>query len=378
MSLYKMSDLKQKNAFNSNVRKLELELDVTKKIWIPFEDFCYKRVHYAVKQHTQFKHAKYNIIDCYNNKIDENGRGCPICDVIEKLWGDWREAKTKEDKEVVIKKINALRAEYYYMNVVDLSDPEQKFFVATFTKSKMAELEKFSDRAEISSVIWHYKKTKTGETTKYVLIEVDAEETITKLKKNLEVLSNREYDNGGPCELEKALIRKTSKEEYMKMLDPDDEGGESETLEEDLSENKQPKLGKKDKKEEKPKTEILEDENLSLEDLDEKPKDKKPDLKPDTKKTSLEDESLSLDDIGLDDLKLEDEPLKEKKKLKIEPAMVKEKINDKSFISALSAFLVKNKKMEVKGTYKETAIETFGVVKKLGSVEITEDDGIPF
>lgn len=363
MALYSTKELKNKGSFKSNVRELELEPDVTKKIWIPSDLFCYKRVHFHVKQQTNFTDAKFNTMDCFNNNYGENGAGCPVCKIIEGYWAKWREEADKEKQRIWLDKINQLRGEYFFMNCIDLGDKEHKFVVVSFTKSKMDDVLKVIERVPIEKVVWHYKKTKTGQTTKYSLVEIEDDPIVEKLIKVQETLESRSYDEGGPIDLEKAMLRNYTKSEYMLLLNPDSETvSNNDLLQNDILDEK-PKDKIKDKQKDKPNIEV--EETISLEDIG-----------LDSTETEKDNVDTSLDDI--DSLKLDD--LDDAPKMfEVTPVIVNEKRKEVKFINYIYDFLL-NKNLIKKGTdYKTSLQNVFDYVKSKGKIEVPEmEQEIPF
>lgn len=374
MALYKHSDLKKRNVFNSGVRELETPDNVTKKLWIPKFEFEYIRKHFGVKDRTPFKYSKFNFIPCFNQTLGDDGAGCPICKVVTDTWALWRAEKDKVKQKELTSIINQLKGEYYALNVIDIDDPDLKFQAISFTQPMFRELSQYEDSGkDISEVLWYFKKTKTKENTRYGLTAVDsATDVIKKLTTQLDDLMSRSYDDGGPIDLTKAFNRQYTMKEYMEILEPGENHGD-ERVNEDLSKESKLKDKPKDKlketkKKDEPNVELAE-EQISLDDLDSSgsTKEKTPD------KEKIEEENLSLDDLStesLDDLESLDS-LEEVKLMTIDCKMVNERRNDKPFMDHLIKFFSKDLSLEGK-PLKEMLMTIYGHVKKAGTLEVPE------
>ena len=365
MALYKRSDLKKRNAFNSGVRELETLDNVSKKIWIPKFEFEYIRKHYGIKDRTPFKYSKFNFMPCFNQTLGEDGAGCPICNIVKDTWALWRKCKDKVEQKEYLDIINQLKGEYYALQVIDIDDPDLKFQAISFTQLMFRELEQYEDsEKEVGDAIWYFKKGKAGTTTRYSLTAVDtATDIVKKMKDQYDSLLMRSYDDGGPIDLTKAFNRKFTMKEYMDILEPGGEEKSEEMMNLSKEEKNKPKKDKESSKIE------LAEEQISLDDLN-----AIEGIKKEEQKETIPDEQLSLDDISIDSLdSLSLDSLEEPKLISVDAKMVNDKRNDKPFIEHLIKFFLPNKQLELEGKqYKDAIKIIYRHVKSLIKVDVPE------
>lgn len=186
----------------------------------------------------------------------------------------------------------------------------------------------------------------------------DQDETIARLKSKIEEWKEREYDDGGPIDLEKAYVRfQRTAEEMTKILNGEDID-ESSSDEEDLK-------PKKETKKAETKVEVDESTSISLDDIED-PLDKK-ETKKETKAESISDldSELSLDSLDLDDLETP------KSKIKVSATMLNEKRAEKDFVNKVVDFLAKSGKIKKSGDYVTDLKASYAILKG-GDIEIEE------
>jgi hypothetical protein len=388
MPRYDFKTLKEKAAQGKNTkyRTLEPEVGVRYKLWIPSEDFLYKRVHYELKTRTPFKHAKFDTLDCMNQEYGEKGSGCPICACIEPMWDTWKEAKTDKEKKQIQGLINQICAEYFYFNAINLSDPDKKFILVKFTKAKMTELlTKVDDRNKeedkpreytVSDIIWRYKKSEKGEgkmkKTEYELIDDLAVEETEKLRKQLKAFEAREYDDGGRIDLDQMDTRRARTEkEFLEILGEfsgssgSGSTGSSSDSEKDLSDVEE------------------ESEQLNIDDIaDDTDKDKagkKKDAVVASKTKTAKEEVLETEELSLGDLEeKQDEPLEltddEPKMIQVTSAIFQEKYKAKEtdYCVSVYRYLLDQKLVKSVTGFKEMAQAAFTYIKSKTSIDVPE------
>lgn len=375
MARYSMKELKDK--LNSggigNLRQLDVKSGGSKKIWLPMDDVFYKRTHFDIKTRSKWRNSSKNILECLNQTPGEKGAGCPICEEIEELWKTWRDTNDKEEKKKITARINNIVSEEFWYNGIDLDNPTE-FVVIRFTPAMFREIEKIADKYGIQNVTWIYKYTK--DSNRYTLIEnTDNKARIDEMRLTLDEMVGRDYENGGQCDLEKALFHPISKERMLEILN----GNGSDDEEEHVEDYKPKAKVEKKKDESKPKAKMVEEtsslEELSLEDVESSTKkdESKPKDKLDEQLT-LEDEKLGSEDIGdlgLEDLDLEDKP----KLIKITFDTISEKVakKDAAYLKKLAAHLVEEKKIEKKDAINDQIREVAAYVKKSGGIEVPEN-----
>jgi len=351
---YSIRDMKKLRG-GANVRKMVLDDNVSKKIWIPKEHFVYVRTHFHVKAFTTFKSAKWDIIPCFNQEYGQNGKGCPICDEIQKEWAKWRKLPkdAKEEKKKITDKINQMVAEEFWMNAIDVQSDDKKFEAVRFTSSKMEDVLKVLEFCSLEDVVWLYKKCVDGDgkkkSTKYSLNDdTDQPELCAKLKAQLDFFCGRSYEEGGPCDLDKLVRKYDSLDKYMAILHGEDAGDDGE----ESVPTESPK-----QKEKESAVEIT-DEEMSLDDLDSS-----------TPKT----DELDLDGAGLD---LPDpEPVK---MVKVDAEFIKANMKDQNKMKIVYEKLLAEKKVAETKDYKTLVQSVYAVVKS-NPIELKESDfDIPF
>jgi len=367
MARYSMRELKDKLNSGSSIRQLSLKDGLSKKIWLPIEDVVYKRTHFDIKSRTKFTRSTKSVLECCNQTPGARGEGCPICEEIEELWKLWKATSGKDEKKKITERINAIVSEEFWFNGIDIDNPTE-FIAIRFTPAMFREIDKIADKYGLTNVTWIYKYSK--DSNRYTLIEnTDNKAKIDELKASLDDLLNRDYENGGPCDIEKALIHPITRERMLEILAGD--GSEEEHVEDD----KPAKASLLDKKKGKESSAKVTEETTSLDELsldepiakESKAKDKL------DEQLTLEDESLGSEDIGelgLEDLDLEEKP----KTVNITFDVVSEKVakKDASYLKKLAAYLIEEKKIEKKEAINDQIREIASFVKKSGSVEVPE------
>lgn len=372
MPIYSLKDLKKKSGHE--FRQLELPEGVNKKIWIPEMEVCYHRVHFNVKRN--FPRSKFDVLDCPNQIMGEHGKGCPICELTEKLWNDWKiiDKKSKKDESLIVEKkkiqdkINMIVSEEIFFNGIDIEDDDKKFQAIRFTRAqgfKILETVEALQKKEknpiedIHELIWYYMKSVSAKKkTEYSIQQIDSPELnkiALSLYAELEMLKNRPYEQGGPIDLDKAIIRPRTIAEVKAVL----EGGD---VEEDVEKNTTSRKAE-------PTIDIDESESLSLDDLDDK--------KPDPKKE--ESESLDMDSLELDDIGDLDEP-KAPVLVSIKPETIQANLKNAPWLKALVSFSIKSKWIDDLKDLANNVKAVFKYVKGKGEIQVpeTEFSGIPF
>lgn len=363
MARYSMRELKDKLNSGSSIRQLSLKDGLSKKIWLPIEDVVYKRTHFDIKSRTKFTRSTKSVLECCNQTPGAKGEGCPICEEIEELWKLWKATSGKDEKKKITERINAIVSEEFWFNGIDIDNPSE-FIAIRFTPAMFREIDKIAEKYGLTNVTWIYKYSK--DSNRYTLIEnTDNKAKIDELKLSLDDLLNRDYENGGPCDIEKALIHPITRERMIEILNGDGSEGD---YEEHIEDDKPAKSSLLDKKKAKESTAKVTEETTSLDELtlEDSPKDKKDEL-------TLEDESLGSEDIGelgLDDLDLEEKP----KMVNITFDVVSEKVSKKdvAYLKKLAAYFIEEKKIEKKEAINDQIRELASFVKKSGSIEVPE------
>lgn len=279
MAYFNARELKDKMSGGSrNVR--ELKHEGTVKLWIPNEEFFYARKHFNLHLAPS---VKSGVKSCWcTNTSPQLTEKCDVCDDIQDLWKQWRDANEK-DKQKLQGIINKLVDEKYWVNAIDISDGEQKFIAVKFTGSRMREILTVIEKHAINTIIWSYKKSVTknkdnSERVSYGLTEDTDSPKAHELAQNYEFLWGRSFEEGGPVDLEKAYGKQQSYEQLHNYLT-------KKTTEDDDAE-------------------LDEDETMSLDDVS-KPKTTttlNPSKAPATTKAQVaaKEEDISLDNLSLD------------------------------------------------------------------------------
>ncbi len=301
MAYFNARELKEKMSGGSrNVR--ELKHEGTVKLWIPNEEFFYARKHFNLHLAPS---VKSGVKSCWcTNTSPQLTEKCDVCDDIQALWKQWREASDK-DKQKIQGIINKLVDEKYWINAIDISDGEQKFIAVKFTASRVREILTIIEKHPINTIIWSYKKSisknkDNSERVSYSLTEDTDSPKANELAQNYEFLWGRSFEEGGPVDLEKAYGKQQTYEQlhnYLtkKSADDDAELDEDETMSlEDVSTSKPDHKLNASKAATPPKQQAAppKEDDLSLDNLS---LDGDDDLSLDN--LSLEGEELSLDDI---------------------------------------------------------------------------------
>jgi len=302
MAYFNARELKEKMSGGSrNVR--ELKHEGTVKLWIPNEEFFYARKHFNLHLAPS---VKSGVKSCWcTNTSPQLTEKCDVCDDIQALWKQWREASDK-DKQKIQGIINKLVDEKYWINAIDISDGEQKFIAVKFTASRVREILTIIEKHPINTIIWSYKKSisknkDNSERVSYSLTEDTDSPKANELAQNYEFLWGRSFEEGGPVDLEKAYGKQQTYEQlhnYLTKKNTDDEDAEldeDETMSlDDVSTSKVDNKLNASKAATQPKQQVSpqKEDDLSLDNLS---LDGDDDLSLDN--LSLEGEELSLDDI---------------------------------------------------------------------------------
>lgn len=294
MAFFNARELKEKmSGGGRNVR--ELKHEGTVKLWIPNEEFFYARKHFNLHLAPS---VKSGVKSCWcTNTSPQLTEKCDVCDDIQALWKQWREAGEK-DKQKIQGVINKLVDEKYWINAIDVSDSEQRFIAVKFTASRIKEILTIIEKHPINTIIWSYKKSITknkdnSERVSYSLTEDADHPKALELSQNYDFLWGRSFEEGGPVDLEKAYGKQQTYEQLHDYLT-------------------------KHRSEDDSEAELAEDEAMSLDDVaTSKPKPTPTASKPATTtalKTTpkTKEEDISLDNLSLDgdsDLSLDSEQL---------------------------------------------------------------------
>lgn len=284
MAFFNARELKEKmSGGGRNVR--ELKHEGTVKLWIPNEEFFYARKHFNLHMTPVVKSGAKSCW-CMNTSPQLTEK-CPICDYIQTLWKEWREAAEKE-KQKIQAIINKLIDEKYWINAIDISDSEQKFIAVKFTASRIKEILTIIEKHPINTILWSYKKSVTknkdnSDRVSYSLTEDTDHPKALELSENYDFLWGRSFEEGGPVDLEKAYGKQQTYEQlcdYLTKHRGDDEGD----------------------------AELVDDETMSLDDVTSKPKatvSKPATTAPKTTTTTKPTVKPKEDDISLDNLSLD-------------------------------------------------------------------------
>ncbi len=294
MAFFNARELKEKmSGGGRNVR--ELKHEGTVKLWIPNEEFFYARKHFNLHLAPS---VKSGVKSCWcTNTSPQLTEKCDVCDDIQVLWKQWRDAGEK-DKQKIQGVINKLVDEKYWINAIDVSDSEQRFIAVKFTASRIKEILTIIEKHPINTIIWSYKKSITknkdnSERVSYSLTEDADHPKALELSQNYDFLWGRSFEEGGPVDLEKAYGKQQTYEQLHDYLT-------------------------KHRSEDDSEAELAEDEAMSLDDVaTSKPKQTPAASKPATTtalKTTpkTKEEDISLDNLSLDgdsDLSLDSEQL---------------------------------------------------------------------
>jgi hypothetical protein len=380
MPLYTASELRErKQSGNPFGRMLQLkDNDEPTTIWIPSPSSLYVRKHFGVKTFSSFKGARYDTIYCFNQNLGQKGKGCPICEEVESLWKKWhllKEAGKKDEMKKVQEQLNRFKGvDYYYFNAINLDDPEHKFFALCLTAALSDEIIKKDEKYSLENITWLLQKVNVNGNKRTNLTPVTKgnEAIVKELQAKLEEYNSRDFEAGGPVDLEKAYDRKYTKAEYADLIGSSDEAVDDPA-------DKLPEDNEM----------VVEEESIQLDELEpmesvkEAPKAKE--SVKETKQEKPKEKPAETDEISIDDLELENdlEPLdfddEPKELIKITAKEINEKRAVKQFIGNLYSFLLSSNKVAQKTDYKDKLMEVFNFAKK-GDIEIPKNelDAIPF
>lgn len=323
MALYSASELRSKISHGKReMREFEPKLGKLYHLWIPKNAMFYVKKHFNIHSVPEAKNCRIKAVTCINTDPDSPKRKCPICDHIQNLWEMHRKETDKKEKSKIQAQINSLKAEYVYINAIDVNDADLPFVALRLTKSLLENFVLATQDTDVENIIWQYKKMDKNGKTEYTFLESPNDPKAIELCKEYEALSNRPFANGGPIDLEAALSYDTTEKKYLELL-----SGET-SDDSDDGEDEKPTTQKKSAAAAKPKVVVDDDDSLSLDDVeDDKPVTKKPEPpKTAPKTTQKKDDS---DDLELsDDLGLDDVETKPKTDKKAAPAAAKPKDDD--------------------------------------------------
>jgi hypothetical protein len=369
MAYFTAKELKSKMSGGARNSR-ELKHEGTIKLWIPNEQFFYARKHFNLHMVPMVKSSAKSCW-CMNTSPELTER-CPICDYIQTLWKEWREA-SKESKEKIQGVINKLVDEKYWVNAIDLSDKEQKFIAVKFTASRMKEILTIIEKDPVDGIIWSYKKTsgkdKSGkERISYSLTESTDDARAHELKENYDFLWGRNFEQGGPIDLEKVYGKTQTYDQlhdYLTKSNGEDESdaelddSEVSTLDDVAKPVTKTATAKTTtqtpaKTTVKPKEDDLSLDNLSL--------DSDNDL-------SLDTESLSLD--GDDELSLDDISAPIVKKVKMPKDFIVKNLKNKQLLSQVIEHFKEEKILEITGDMKKD-VNAINNYLKTNDLEVPE------
>ncbi len=377
MAYFTAKELKSKMSGGGARNSRELKHEGTIKLWIPNEQFFYARKHFNLHMVPMVKSSAKSCW-CMNTSPELTER-CPICEYIQTLWKEWREA-AKAEKEKIQGIINKLVDEKYWVNAIDLSDKEQKFVAVKFTASRMKEILTIIEKDPIDGIIWSYKKTagkdKSGkERISYSLTESTDDARAHELKEKYDFLWGRTFEHGGPVDLEKAygktqtydqlhdyLTKSSGEEESDAELDD----SEVSTLDDVAKPVNKPAATKTTAPSAAKTTVKAKEDDLSLDNLS---LDSDNDLSLDNESLSLDNESLSLD--GDDELSLDDISAPVVKKVKMPKDFIVKNLKNKQLLSQVIEHFREEKILEITGDMKKD-VNAINNYLKTADVEVPE------
>lgn len=317
MAYYNASELKSKLS-GGKTRELNMGKNEQKMIWIPRDQFFFLKKHYEIQKVPGVTTNRKSCW-CLNLDYGKDNKECKICNYVSELWGKWRGTSNKDEKLKIQGLINRLNSEYFYVNGVDMADPDLKFVAVRFTPSKIRDIMNVIEHTSIERIKWLYKKSVTPmangkERVAYTLTELIDDKDAIELSHQYDELAGRPYDSGGLIDLDSAYGKKQTAEELENYLTTrTEEASDDDTLDsyndDDVPTNKT--------KSNAPNTTVNKTETKSISDLDD---------------VSLDDADLSLDDgLSLDDLSLDDKD----KMVIITPDFINTNKNNKSIINPI-------------------------------------------
>jgi len=409
MALYSASELRSKISHGKReMREFEPKLGKLYHLWIPKNAMFYVKKHFNIHSVPEAKNCRIKAVTCINTDPDTPKRKCPICDHIQALWESWRKESDKKEKKKIQGQINALSAEYVYINAIDVNDADLPFVALRLTKGLLENFVMATQDTPVENIIWQYKKMDKNGKTEYTFLESPNDPKAIELCKDYDTLAAREFADGGPIDLEAALAYDTTEKKYLELLS----GEESDDSDDD---DEKPTAQKKSTAAAKPKVVVDDDDSLSLDDVeDDKPVTKKAEpakttpkaapkkeesddlelsddlglddveTKPKTDKKAApaaakpKDDDISLDDtdISLDDLDLDDLDAKEATKISVDANSLNENKKNIAYVNQVITVLVSDKKMTKTGDYATDLKAAYAVLKK-NNLTIQIDE-VPF
>lgn len=398
MALYSASELRSKISHGKReMREFEPKLGKLYHLWIPKNSMFYVKKHFNIHSVPEAKNCRIKAVTCINTDPDSPKRKCPICDHIQNLWEIHRKETDKKEKSKIQAQINSLKAEYVYINAIDVNDADLPFVALRLTKSLLENFVLATQDTDVENIIWQYKKMDKNGKTEYTFLESPNDPKAIELCKEYDTLANRPFANGGPVDLEAALSYDTTEKKYLELL-----SGET-SDDSDDGEDEKPTTQKKTTAATKPKVVVDDDDSLSLDDVeDEKPVTKKAEpakttpkaapkkeesddlelsddlglddveTKPQTDKKAAtaaakpKDDDISLDDtdISLDDLDLDDLDEKTPSKVPVDANSLNENKKNIAYVNQVITVLVSDKKMTKTGDYATDLKAAYAVLKK--------------
>ena len=397
MALYSASELRSKISHGKReMREFEPKLGKLYHLWIPKNSMFYVKKHFNIHSVPEAKNCRIKAVTCINTDPDSPKRKCPICDHIQNLWEIHRKETDKKEKSKIQAQINSLKAEYVYINAIDVNDADLPYVALRLTKILLENFVLATQDTDVENIIWQYKKMDKNGKTEYTFLESPNDPKAIELCKEYETLASRPFANGGPIDLEAALSYDTTEKKYLELLsgetsDDSDDDDEKPTTQKKTTVVAKPKvvvddddsLSLDDVEDEKPVTKKAEpakttpkaapkkeesddlelSDDLGLDDVETKPKaDKKPApaaAKPKDDDISLDDTDISLDDLDLDDL---DE--KTPSKVPVDANSLNENKKNIAYVNQVITVLVSDKKMTKTGDYATDLKAAYAVLKK--------------
>ena len=375
MAMYSISELKNKMGGGSKkeLRLFEPKVGKLYNIWIPKDTFLYIKKHFNIQNVPYSKHCRIKAITCINSDLGKPPVRCPICEYKEILWAKWRETESKKEQKEIQNKINSLTSDQIYVNAIDTDDSDLKFEAFRLTKGMMDSLELATQVTPIESIIWQFKKNKSGTKVDYTFLESVGHPKAIELCKEYDDLASRDFADGGLIDLETTFSYEVDEKKYLKFLKGNsDENDEEEDL---LDEDENETISRPKRNTKKPKV-VVEDVDVSLDELD---LDEEPEEKPNSKKVSKKEDEIDDDDIDLDDLEIEDIE-DEEEKVTVDANVLKERRNEKVFVELVLNKLAADKKIKLGDDYVKNFKAAYSYLKtKKTSIEINQTEiDIPF
>ena len=327
--MYSAKEMKSKiGNGKSKVREMEIKDNKAMKLWIPKDEFIHLVKHFNIQNVEKFKHARSKAVTCINSDVDEEKKVCPVCDYIDSLWKQWRSTVDKDEKLTLQNKINRLIADFYYVNAVNVTGKSKDDIKELLKSGDYSDLKCESlritppifkqicaiispdddeDGADISTVLWTYKKAVTGQ-TRYTITEDIGNPIALLLQKRIEQICGRAEKDGGYIDLDKGYNEHQEQKAYIAKLYGDEDEEDADVLDDDEDEAKPAKKPAKPA----PKKAVEEDDDLDIDDEleagkqiedidpDEAPAPKKITPAKAAKKPSDDDDDFDIDDDEID------------------------------------------------------------------------------